>query len=307
MYPFYRKIVLALRWRGLMNCMPDKLFIKFVGKSLMGSGFDIKNPKTYNEKLNWLKLYDRNPLYTILVDKYLVKDYVAGIIGREHIIPTLGVWENEEEIDFDKLPEKFVLKCNHNSGLGMCICVDKSKLNIDEVKAKLKLGLNENYYLKNREWPYKDVPRRIIAEKYMEGTKDNQQNGLNDYKFFCFNGVPRFLFVATDRQINETKFDFFDMEYNHLDIKNGHENASIPPSKPIKFEEMKRFATLLSKGIPHVRVDFYEVDGVVYFGELTFAHWGGFVKFDPNKWDFVFGEYITLPKQKHEQNEGIAY
>lgn len=228
-----------------------------------------------------------------MVDKYLVKKYVADKIGEEYIIPTLGVWDSPEEIDFDKLPDKFVLKCNHNSGIGLCICRNKKELNISRVKKELAKGLSQDYYHERREWPYKDVIRRIIAEKYME---DNEDNELRDYKFFCFDGVVKALFIGTERQNRkEPYFDFFDENFNHLDIINGHPNAPVIPHKPKCFEEMKRLASVLSKGIPHVRVDLYEVNGKVYFGELTFSHWSGMVSFVPEEWNYRFGDWIVLP------------
>ena len=254
----------------------------------------LDNPSTFNEKQNWLKLHDRRPEYTIMVDKYLVKEYVAIIIGEKYIIPTLGVWESPEDIDFDKLPDRFVLKCNHNSGTGMCICQDKTKLDLSKVVSDLRVGLSEDYYLHNREWPYKDVKRCILAEQFME---DHVTGELRDYKFFCFDGVVRCLFIATNRSKgdHQTRFDFFDADFNHLPIINGHPNADVPPSKPQCFEEMKRIASVLSRGIPSVRVDLYEIDGRVYFGELTFSHWGGFTPFKPQKWDQLFGDWIQLP------------
>lgn len=274
----------------------DERFIKIKWKfSAMRYPLDLKNPKTFNEKQNWLKLYDRKPEYTMMVDKYLVKPYVAGIIGDQYIIPTLGVWDRPEEVDFDSLPEKFVLKCNHNSGCGMIICKDKSKLNIDEAKIELQKGLNDDYFVSNREWPYKDVPRKIIAEQYME---DEETHELRDYKFFCFSGAVKALFIATDRSKgdHETRFDFYDENFNHLPFTNGHPNAAIPPTKPKCFEEMKRIASILSKDLPSARIDLYEINGKVYFGEITFTHWGGFVPFEPKNWDRTFGDWIKLPK-----------
>lgn len=273
----------------------DKIYIMIKYYLCFGKSINLKSPQTFMEKQNWLKLYDRNPFYTTLVDKVEVKKYVASIIGNQYIIPTLEVWDSVDEIDFDILPQQFVLKCNHNSGKGMYICKDKSKIDIDKVKKGLKEGLKENYYLHSREWPYKNVKRRILAEKYMIDSKTNE---LRDYKFFCFDGVVKALFVATDRskEDGETKFDFFDADYNHLPFTNGHPNADILPEKPKCFEEMKIVASKLSKGIPSVRIDLYEIDGSVYFGEMTLTHWGGFTPFKPDCWDSIFGEWIYLPE-----------
>lgn len=272
-----------------------KKCLSHIYKRRMGYFPDLDNPKTYSEKIQWLKLYDHNPLYTILVDKYAVKDYVANIIGEEYIIPTLGVWDTFDEIDFDKLPYQFVLKCTHDSG-GLIICKDKSRLDIKSTKKKLQKCLRHNYYYDGFEWPYKNVPHRIIAEKYME---DAETKELRDYKFFCFEGEVKWMFIATDRQNREEPyFDFFDMDFNHLHIKQGHPNAPITPAKPLCFELMKELASKLSKGLPQVRVDFYEVDGKVYFGELTFFHHGGWTPFEPEKWDEIFGNEIKLPKKR---------
>lgn len=279
--------------RGFYKKMPDERYLKMKFKALVGYELNLDNPKTYNEKLQWLKLHDRNPLYTKLVDKYEVKEYVAEKIGFKYIIPTIGVWDSFDEIDFDLLPNQFVLKCTHDSG-GLVICKDKKKLDMDNTRKKINTSLRQNYYYVHREWPYKNVKPRIIAEEYMEDTVSGE---LRDYKFFCFGGIPKALFIASDRQdsTTDTKFDFFDMDFNHLDVINGHPNAEKEIQKPIAFEEMKMLARKLSAGIPHVRVDFYEVDGRVFFGELTFAHWSGFVPFDPMEWDYTFGSWMELP------------
>jgi len=281
---------------GLKNTIkkriPDEAYLKLKYKRIFGHNLNLKNPQTYNEKLQWLKLYDRNPLYTKLVDKYEAKVYVAEKIGGQHVIPTYGVWNHFDDIDFDMLPDSFVLKCTHDSG-GVVVCKDKGDLDMVSSREKIETSLKNNYYYQSREWPYKNVPPRIIAEKYMEDTSFGE---LRDYKFFCFSGEPKVMFVASERMSDqETKFDFFDMNYDHLDVYNGHPTAENIPQKPACFEEMKEFAEILSSGIPHVRIDFYEVDGNIYFGEFTFSHWGGFVPFDPPEWDQKIGEWINLP------------
>ena len=259
----------------------------------MGYPLDLKNPRTFSEKLQWLKLYNRDPKYTVMVDKVKAKEYVASIIGEDYIIPTLGVWKNPDDIDFSKLPDRFVLKCNHNSGLGMYICKDKSKMDIEKVKEDLRKGLKQDYFINNREWPYKNVPRRAFAEAYME----DEYGELRDYKWFCFNGKVKALFIATDRSKGDhaTRFDFFDENFNHLPFTNGHPNADIMPDKPKMFDKMKELAAKLSMGIPHVRIDFYEVGDKVYFGEMTFFHWSGLMPYDPEEWDEIFGSWINLP------------
>ncbi len=290
------KIFNFLANKNLLNFLSDETFLRLVYRGRMGKKLNLDNPRTYNEKLQFLKLYNRNPLYTTLVDKYEVKKYVADIIGDEYIIPTLGVWDNFDDIDFDKLPNQFVLKCTHDSG-GLVICKDKSKLDMEKAKKKINQSLNKNYYYQNREWPYKDVKPRIIAEEYMEDAKTAE---LRDYKFFSFDGKTEVLFIATERQVKgeETKFDFFDMDYNHLPFINGHPNAKVLPEKPENFDKMRELSEKLSKGIPQVRVDFYDVDGKIYFGEMTFFHWSGMKPFEPEEWDYKFGEYINLPYVK---------
>lgn len=272
---------------------PDKIYLKLSYYFVMGKSLNLKNPKTFNEKLQWLKLYNRKPEYTALVDKYEVKRWVAKRIGEEYVIPTISVYNTVEEIEFKNLPNQFVLKCTHDSG-GIVVCKDQSKLDITSSLKILSRGLKKNYYNQNREWPYKNVQARIIAEKYME---DSSTEELRDYKFFCFDGKVKFLFIASDRmnKDKETKFDFFDSDFNHLPVLNGHPNSDIPPCKPQNYELMKELASKLSVGIPHVRVDLYEVNGKVYFGEMTFFHWSGMVPFDPEEWDYKFGEYISVP------------
>ncbi len=279
--------------RKMMNILPDRLFIRLEFFRNFGRFPDLKDPKTYNEKLQWLKLHDRKPEYSRMVDKYEAKLYIAERIGEQYIIPNLGVWDDFDDIDFDKLPDQFVLKTVHDCG-GVVICQDKNKLDKVEVKRFLRWHQKRNYYLYQREWPYKNVKPRILAEQFME---DAATGELRDYKFFCFNGEPKAMFIASERQTaGETKFDFFDMEFNHIDVRNGHPNADVLPEKPVCFEKMKELAKKLSTGIPHIRVDFYEMNGKLYVGELTFFHWSGIVPFEPEQWDYTFGEWLELPK-----------
>lgn len=293
---FSKELLFRLRFdMGKYDKMPDEEYLKLRFKVRMKKELNLDEPKTFNEKLQWLKLYDRNPEYTRMVDKYEAKKYVADIIGEEYIIPTLGVWDRFEDIDFDALPNQFVLKCTHDSG-GLVIVKDKQNLDIKKAKNKIEKSLATNFYLRGREWPYKNVKPRIIAEVYMEDEKSGE---LPDYKYFCFNGEAKVMFIATERSAKEeTKFDFYDMDFNHLPFTNGHPNSTKNIEKPEKFDEMKILAEKLSKGIPQLRVDFYEVNGKIYFGELTFSHWGGFVPFNPPEWDLKLGEYITLPIKK---------
>lgn len=278
----------------LVDLLPDSTYLKMIFYARLGYRLNLKNPKSFNEKIQWLKLYDKHPEYTKMVDKVDAKEYVASIIGQEYIIPTFGVWDSIQDIDWEKLPQQFVVKSTNDSG-GVVVCKDKSLFNVDKAVEKLQRTGNRDYTKINKEYPYHNVSHRYIAEQYLE---DESGFELKDYKIFCFNGVPKFLFVATGRQQNDTRFDFFDCEFNHLPVTNGHPNADIQPTKPQNFEEMLEIASRLSQGIPHVRVDLYNVKGRIYFGELTFFHWSGIVPFEPIEWDYKFGEYIKLPKNR---------
>lgn len=281
---------LAKKVRYALRFLPDKTYIQLNYFAHFRKFCNLDNPQTYNEKLNWLKLHDRNPLYTTLVDKYLVKDYVKNIIGEEYIIPTLGVWENFDDIDFDKLPNQFVLKCTHDSE-GVFIVKDKNNFDKRGAKEKTEKCLKQNFYYIGREFPYKNVKPQIIAEKYMEDHIDGE---LKDYKFFCFNGEPKALYVASDRASDQVKFDYFDLEFKHLELIQKYPNSEKIINKPVTFDKMIKIAKILSKGFPHVRVDFYEVDGHLYFGELTFYHFSGFMPFQPKEWDNKFGEWLDI-------------
>ncbi|MBQ8426732.1 MAG: glycosyl transferase [Clostridia bacterium] len=275
--------------------MDDEKYVKRMFKLTMGYELDLENPKTYNEKLQWLKLNYRNPECVIMVDKYLAKDYVKRRIGEEYVVPLYGVWDKFDDIDFDSLPNQFVLKTTHDCG-GVVVCKDKSTLDKEKAKKFLNKHLAREYFYHCREWAYKQVKPRILAEKFMKDSAGQKEEGLTDYKFFCFDGQPKAMFIATDRakQDTETKFDFYDMEFNHLPFTNGHPNSDKIIQKPKQFDLMVELSKKLSQGLPHVRVDFYESEGRIYFGELTFFHWGGFVPFEPKEWDYKFGEWIKL-------------
>lgn len=266
---------------------PARIAIEDSYFEAFGRRADLRNPRRYSEKLQWQKLHDHNPLYHRLADKAEVKSYVSERIGEEYVIPDLGLWDSVEEIDWEALPEQFVLKCTHDSG-STIICSDKSTFDIEAAKAKLRSALRDNYYLRFREWSYKGLRPRVIAEKFMG-------ENVNDYKFFCFSSDPKLMFVATERAAStETKFDFFDMQYRHLDIRNGHPNAAEIPVAPACFEQMKLLAARLSEGIPQVRIDFYEIDGKIYFGEYTFYHWSGFMPFEPDSADEWIGDFYKI-------------
>lgn len=282
----------------LTRWLSDKAYLQLMYWVCIGKKLNLKAPRAFNEKMQWLKLYNRNPDYPAMADKYAAKELIRKRIGEEYVPRTYAVWDSAEEIDFDILPDRFVLKCTHDCG-GMVICHDKSKLDQGKAREKIALALKRDYYYSGREWPYSKIVPKVIAEEFLEDRKTGE---LRDYTFFTFSGVPKLLFVASERQAKntETKFDFFDMDYEHLELVNGHPNAGNPPEKPENFELMKELAAKLSEGTPHLRVDFYEANGRVYVGELTFFHWSGFVPFEPESWDLQMGDWLELPKEARE-------
>lgn len=292
-YIYWKKI----EW-GFYDKMNDESFLKMAYKRKFGKELDLKKPITYNEKLQWLKLYDRKPEYTTMVDKYEAKAYIANKIGEKYVVPTLGVWNSFDDIDFENLPNSFVLKCTHDSG-GLVVCKEKSKLNKKNARKKINKSLASNYFRVGREWPYKNVIPRIIAEPLLkdDAIKEDEQECLTDYKFFCFNGVPKIAYISKDKAENPAT-DFFDMDYNHLPIRMKDPNSDVLPEKPIRFDEMKKIATQLSQGFPHLRVDFYSANGKLYVGELTFYHCSGFAQIQPEEWAVKMGNWIELPKNK---------
>ncbi len=269
----------------------DRIYLKWKFRFSMGRKLDLENPQTLNEKLQWLKLYDRNPEYTVMADKVKAKEWIAKRIGAEYIIPTLGVWDNPNEIDFEALPNQFVLKCNHNSGLGMYICKDKSKIDIPKVKADLRKGLKQNYFLDGREWSYKNIPPRIIAEKYMT---DESGIELKDYKIFCFNGKPEYVEVDFNRHIQH-KLNPYDFDWNPLNFCDSSKNdydADI--KKPVRLEDMRKIAAELSKNMKFLRVDFYSIYDKIYVGELTLYPGSGYIQFEPKEVDLRLGRLLDL-------------
>ena len=274
----------------------DALYLKLLYFFQTGKKLHLKHPKTFNEKLQWLKLYDRRPEYTTMVDKFAVKEYVANIIGQEYIIPTLGVWDRPEDIAWDELPRQFVLKNTHGGGSkGVIICKDKLTFDKEKAIANLNKAMKRDLYKRFREWPFKNVPKRIIAEVYME---DSKTHSLNDFKFFCFNGIPSICGVFTDRW-SRVASDYFDMEWSHLPFTlRNIPFAECAPEKPQSFDTMRQLAAKLAAGYPHLRVDFYEVNGKVYFGELTLFSSSGFSQFSPQRYDQILGDKIILPSSK---------
>lgn len=276
----------------------DEKFLKWEYFFNMRKFPDLANPKTFNDKMQWMKIHDRNPLYSRAVDKAAAKEYVAEILGTdEHCIPTYGVWNSFDEIDFDSLPDQFVLKTTHDSG---GVVIVKNKFTMDKTAARkiLERSIRTNYYVKHREWPYKNVQPRILAERFM-----GNENGepIMDYKFFCFHGKPRMLFVATDRP-KDTRFDFFDENFTHLPICQGHPMADKKIEKPANFDKMIELAKRLSHGLQQVRVDLYNINGKVYFGELTFFHFSANVPFIPDSWDEKIGSWWDLNTQTSDND-----
>lgn len=276
-----------------MRLLPDAVYLKLVYRARIGRPLNLNSPKGFNEKLQWLKLYDRNSLYTKLVDKAEVKPWVAERIGWEHVVPTLGVWDSFDDIDFGALPERFVLKCTHDSG-GLAICRDLSTFDMAAARRKIERSLANNYFWSGREWPYKDVRPRIIAEEYLDPA--GEQVGLTDYKVMCFGGQARCEFTCTGRADGNLHVDFFDTEWNHMPFTRHYPNADVPPEAPERLKDMVAMAERLSEGMPFVRVDFYEVAGQYYFGEMTFYPGSGMEEFDPERWDEELGSWIELPE-----------
>lgn len=278
--------------KGLLNWMPDEMYLKLIFKAKMGYKLNLKNPQTFNEKIQWLKLNDRKTEYTRMVDKYEAKKLVGNKIGNEYIIKNIGIWNSFDEIDFSKLPDKFVLKCTHDSG-GLVICRNKELLDKEKVKNKLEKSLMKNYYKMGREWPYKNVKPRIIAEEYME---DKKQKTLRDYKFYCFSGCPKYLYISEGLEDHSTaKISFYDLEFNDAPFKrNDYKTFDVRPEKPKNYEKMIELSRVLSNGFSFLRVDFYEINDKIYFGELTFSPCSGFMPFNPKEYDKVLGSYIDL-------------
>lgn len=290
-----RKMIKPLGHRGLFNWLPDMPYLKLVYRAEMQKKLNLNEPKTFNEKLQWLKLYDRNPIYTKYVDKYEVRSYIAETIGEEYLIPLIGeVYDNVDEIDWDMLPSAFVIKCTHGSSTNI-VCRDKSKLNINETKKRLREWLNKNWYSFGREWPYKNIKPRIICEKYMV---DESGIELKDYKFFCFNGKVKFFKVDFNR-FSDHRANYYDLNKKLLYFG----EVKCPPDYQRKLElpsniyDMVILAEQLSRGKPFLRVDFYNISGRIYFGEITFFPASGFGKLEPDEWDYKLGSWIELPNK----------
>lgn len=295
------KIVYILDRLKIGRLIPDKLYLKMKYQSVFGRKLNLKDPQTFNEKLQWLKLYNRNPEYTKLVDKCDVKFYVAEKIGEEYIIPTLGVWDSVEEIDFDVLPDQFVLKCTHDSG-GLVICRNKSSFDIENAKAILNKAFKNEFYYDYREWPYKNVRHRIMAEVYMEDSQSEDASapkGLVDYKFYCFNGEPRFLYVSKGLEDHSTAaISFLTLDWQFAPyVRSDFATFKKLPPKPVTFEHMLEISRMLSAGIDFVRVDLYEIEGKVFFSELTFFPCAGLMVFQDPAHDREVGNMLKLTEK----------
>lgn len=284
------KIVTYLAARGVLNWVPDKYYLKLMYRGRVGKKLNLEEPTTYNEKLQWLKLYNRNPIYTNMVDKYEVRNYISETIGEEYLIPLVGVYDKFDDINFDKLPQQFVLKTTHDSG-GVVICKDKNNFDIKEAEKKLNKSLKKNYYYHGREWPYKNVKPRIICEKYME---DENEEDLIDYKFMCFNGEPKLIQFHRNRRTNYT-LDFYDINWNKTDIVQGVNKSNKVTNKPDCIDKMVELVKKLADDTYFVRIDLYYINKKIYFGEITYYPTSGFTPFENIEDDIRLGSWIKLP------------
>lgn len=276
----------------ILKGVPDKWYLSLLYFKFFHSFPNLNKPVTFSEKIQWLKLYDRNPNYTLLVDKYRVKGHVAHIIGREHVIPLLGVWNSPKDIDFDTLPNQFVLKWNHDSG-SVFICRDKNTLDKSKIVHKLKTSKCNNGYYYGREWPYKNVEPRIFAEQLIE---DHNNKRLIVYKFFCFNGEPYIIQVVQNDKLPDETIDYYDCNWERICLKTNFPNSEKGVERPEQLLEMLDIARKLSTGIIHVRIDLFYISGSIFFSEFTFYSDSGFAPFTPSIWDDKLGEMIELPK-----------
>lgn len=285
----YRFIAKSINGRA--HLLSDKTYLELLYRANFGKKINLDSPITFSEKLQWLKLNDRNPIYTELVDKYLVRGFVSKKIGDEYLIPILGVWDNTLDIDIRKLPDKFVIKCNHDSG-SVRICKNKNSFDFEEVMNFFDKKLKQNYYFKGREWPYKNVKPKIIVEELLESEMNEE---ISDYKFMCFNGKVECCFTCTERFSHDgLKVTFFDRDWNVLPFERHYPKSKIKIKAPVNLIQMILLAEELSEGIPFVRVDFYEVNKKIYFGELTFYPGGGFQKFNPEIYDEILGNKLNI-------------
>ena len=281
----------ATRWmRFTSKVWPDKIYVKCYCFLVSGCWINLNSPKTFNEKLCWMKLNYRHPDLWRYADKYEAKKIVAERVGKEYVIPSYGVYNKFDDINFDKMPSTFILKCTHDSG-SFVICRDKSEFDKNHARKVLEKGLKRNYYYNGREWPYKNIPPRIVADTLLD---DKSGHELRDYKWWCFNGVPKIMY-CTNKAKNFYE-NFYDMDFKPLPISHGFRRNIPDFEKPSEFEKMKQLAGILAKDLPFVRIDFYDVNGRIYFGEFTFYDWGGNAPIKPREWSLKLGDWIILPK-----------
>ncbi len=286
---------------GFFRWIPDRMYLKMMYRLETGKKLNLDKPQTYNEKLQWIKLYDKKPLYPKLVDKYEVRKYITEMIGEKYLIRLIGVYNNADDIDWDALPNAFALKCTHGSGCNI-ICKDKNTLDIKNSKRQLKKWMKRNWFWMGREWPYRDIKPRIICEELLI----NNGKIPEDYKVLCFNGIPKMIQVQSDRFI-DLKIDFYDVEWNRTDISitfgklhestsgvNTLKNSENTFDKPLLLEEMLHCSEVLSQNTYHTRVDWYIVDNKLYFGEITFFQGSGFLLFSKDEDELMFGNWIKL-------------
>ena len=283
----------------LLPFIPDETFLKLMFRLRMNERLDLENPLTFNQKLQWLKLHDRKKIYNVIVDKYEVKNYVSSLIGEKHIVKTYGVYECFDDIDFSALPQRFVIKCTHDSG-GIVVCRNINELDMKKAKEKIKRSLQTNFFWTGREWPYKDIKPRILIEEFLQQDSHNDKIGLIDYKFYCFDGKPLFLYISQGLENHSTaRIDFLSCNWERMPFSRiDYKHFEILPTKPKAFEEMERLAKILSKGIPFVRVDFYCIKECIYFSELTLYPGSGYTRFCPDEYDYIVGKQLNLPTRR---------
>lgn len=280
--------------RNLLRFLPDKPYLKIQYKHLTHRKLNLDSPVRYNEKLQWIKLYDRQPIYTDLVDKYKVKKIISDRIGEKFVVPLLAVWNSPEKIDISSLPDQFVIKTNHDSK-GVIVCKDKTQFDLEKARLFFSERMKRNGFDYGREWPYKDIDRKIIAEQYLE----DYSGGLMDYKVMCFNGEPKLVQLHQGRFTDHYSQDFYDIEWNLQPFNQvGEISSGFPAPKPSFLPEMLELSRKLSASIPHVRVDWYHANGQLYFGEMTFFDASGYLEFVPDKYNEILGSWIQLPSGK---------
>lgn len=281
---------IRLQILDMLKFIPDSVLLRLEYKMKIGKKLNLKNPTTFNEKLQWLKLHDRKPIYTQMADKYGVREFVSQKIGYKYLVPIYGVWDSVDEVPFDELPDKFVMKCTHDSG-SVVLCTDKNKFDYEDAKKKLNKRLTKNAFWWAREWPYRNIKPRVIVEEYL---KDWDNEYLPVYKVFCFDGVPKLIQqIQNDKQEDET-VDYFDTEWQRQNIKQRFPNSENPMPRPKQLTKMLDLARTISQGVPFLRVDFYVVNEEIIFSECTFYTDAGYSIFEPEEWDVTLGEWLKI-------------